>query len=355
MLIIHRAGPRYNISEVNIAKFFRGIAVYLLGTALFFTLFLLAYFFVFSRVTANPDQVKSILRNSGAYHKIPEVIYDNSVDSNSTTSASIPLKSPLVRQAALDSFNPDFVQKNIENVIDGTYDWLGGQSNEPKFEVNLKEVKDNFAKSLSESASRRLKDLPVCSAKQMQKIKEIDAFSSPCLLPGTDVNKLKKQVLAAAKGSDNFLKETKISPSTFKDSDGQPVFDNYPDIPQAYQLGVKMPYILAVLCILMIAGLVFMHDKREEGLTQAGKLLAAAGVLIAFIPFLINHLANGILRSGPDDKVVAELAMPIVHEFAKTAGKFYFIAAAIYILLAAAAFYLAWKISENKTAKKGKN
>lgn len=328
--------------------FFRGTAAYLLATALFFMLFILAYFLVFYQVTANPARVKQALKDSGVYERIPAVIYDNSVDSNSTTSASIPLKSPVVRQAAIDTFNPVFVQKSAENLIDGTYGWLDGQTNAPQFTIDLKAAKDNFARVLSE----RLGKLPKCSAEQQAKIKKFDAFSSTCLPAGIDVAAAKKEVVKETANSDNFLKETKIDASTFKDSDGKPVFDNYSEVPKTYQAALRIPYIAGAICLLLGAGVVYASKTRREGLKKLSKLLVISGFFVALVPIAVSHLIENILKSSADDKIASELIGPVVSELSRTTSKVYFAVGAIYVLLAVAVFVLLDKIKPAKPVKK---
>lgn len=324
------------------------MTTYLLSTFLFFMLFILAYFLAFARVTANPAQVKHALAQSGVYKDIPAIIYDNSVDSGATTSASIPLKSSVVRQAAIDTFSPAFVQKSVESVIEGTYGWLDGETNAPQFTIDLKTAKDDFAKSLSD----RLSKLPKCTAKEQARMKQFDPYASACLPAGTDVRALKKEIYKETANSDNFLKETKIDASTIKDSDGKPLFDSYSDIPKTYQTALKIPYLAALACLLLSTGLVFASRTKKEGAEKVGKILVISGFFVVLVPIAVSHLIGSLLKSSGNDKVASDIVGPIVSELSKATSKVYFVTGAIYVLLAIAIFMLADKLEPKPAVKK---
>lgn len=324
--------------------------MYILGTFLFFSLALLAYFLVFTQVTANPDKVKKILADSGVYQKVPSVIFDDSVDSGSTSSASIPLKDTGVRDVALETFTPGFVQKNVENLLDGTYDWLRGSTASPDFSLDLKEAKQQFAVNLGKLAAARLKRLPVCPDPQP---KEVDPLTTPCRPAGADIKALQKQVRVTAANSDNFLKETKIDASTLKNGDGQPLFDKSSKLPEAYQKALRLPYLTGLVCLLLGGAIILISRTRHDGLKRLGKLLLISGVFVILAPFAINHLITSALQASPDDNVAAKLLVPVIQELNRVTSKVYFVVGAVYILLAAAAFLAVRKLPE-QTAKPAK-
>lgn len=333
-------------------KISRAIAAYLLGTFLFFALFLTAYSLVFRQITASPDRVKQILSDSGVYSKIPGVIYDNSVDSGGTSSASIPLKDSVVRQAALDTFDPSFVQKSFESIIDGTYGWLKGQTDQPEFSIDLKKEKELFAKNLAEQTGERLKSLPACSPSQLKKIKAIDPYELACLPPGLDISAVKKEVRSTAANSDNLLKQTKIDPTTIKDSAGKPMYLNYADLPKSYENALKLPYLAVSLCLLLGAGVVFIRKDRREGLHKLGQILLVSGFFVALAPMAINHLVGSVLNSSSDDQIISQIVKPVAGELGKAASKVYLVVGAVYVLLATAIYIITERSKPAKTAKK---
>lgn len=315
-------------------KIFRSGGLYILGTALLFCLISLAYFSVFARVTANPAKVKQILNDSGVYAKVPQVIYDDAVQSEATASSTLPLEDSGVRQAALNTFDAGFVQNSAESVINGTYAWLEGDISQPQFEVNVKEVKDKFAAAVSEQAGQRAAGLPVCTASQLREINTSNLLSIECRPPGLSVEALKTQFQNEVAASDEFLKDAQVTPETFKDQNGQSVFINRPDIPQAFQLFKTLPYILALLAAAIAAGVLFLSPSRREGLLKLAKILGIAGVFTLLIPLAMNILADMLFGSAASS-VAAEIAGPIVRGFNGAADGIYYFIGGVYLVLAA--------------------
>lgn len=321
-------------------------------TALFASLFLLAYFLVFYQVTANPGRIKRILSDSGVYQQVPSVVYDNVLKSESKHGQDIPLKSPVVRQTALATFTPDFVQTNVENSIDGVYGWLAGKTSQPQFNIDLKGAKGRFARSLSNNIGK----LPKCSLSQQAKIKaeNFDAFSSPCVPPGVDIAAIKKKILGTAAKSDELVKQDKISPITIKDKDGKPVFDNYKEIPRAYQLSVKLPYLFGVFCLILAAGLVLASQTKRDGFRKLGKVLAVAGVFVAVLPIGLSYAINKLLQTVPDSEAYKQLLLPVAHELIKANSQVYITTGVAYILIAVVIFIILKEMPVKLPSKAGK-
>lgn len=328
-----------------------------MGVSLFFLLFALSYFLVFSQVTAKPEKIKQVLRDSGVYQKIPAVLYDSSVDSTRAAepASTIPLKNPAVRQAVIDTFDAGFVQRNAETALDGAYAWLEGKTSEPKFKIDLKDAKDRFAKSLSKQTGERLEGLPPCTAEQLRKVRDIDPFDLPCLPPGTDIAALKKEVLESAASSDDLLEETVFTPASFKDENEKPLFDSYPGVPEGFQLFKRLPYILAVICAVIGAGIIFASTTKREGAKRLAKLLLVAGIFVSLAPIAINRIAGAILSNAPGDAVAAELVAPIIEELNQATSKVYFTTGAVYVLLAAGAYLIYRKTAPKAVATERKN
>ena len=324
-----------------------------MGVGLLFLLIITAYFMVFAQVTANPDKVKRLLADSGLYEKMPAVIYDDAVKSESTASSSIPLKDQEVRQTALEVFNPGFVQQNIETVIDGAYGWLEGETDHPEFSVDIQDAKSQFAASVSEKLGKRLQALPPCTMSQLRQISNTDdLFSLQCLPPGSDITSMKSQFSNSVANSEEFLKETKITPDTFKDETGQSLFDSGKDIPQTYQLSKKLPYILAVIIIIISALIIFISASRREGIIKLIKTFLIAGVFVLLIPLVLNNLADILLGASADNDVTSQLAKPIINAFNAEAAKIYYVMGGLYALIAGAGYLVLRRFYPEKKEKR---
>src|SRR5476649_1346393 len=95
------------------------------------------------------------------------------------------LTNPIVKSAADATFTPQFVQKNTEQVLDGTYDWLDGKTPVPDFQIDLTSTKIAFANNVAAAVQKQLAGLPVCTAAQTQALAaNFDALSATCLPKG---------------------------------------------------------------------------------------------------------------------------------------------------------------------------
>lgn len=326
-----------------------------MGVGLLFLLIITAYLMVFAQVTTNPDKMKRLLGDSGLYEKMPAVIYDDAVKSESTVSASIPLKDQEVRQAALEVFNPGFVQQNIETVIDSTYSWLEGKTDQPEFSIDIQDAKNQFATSVSDKLEKRLQALPPCTLSQLRQIENTDdLFSLQCLPPGSDIASMKSQFSSSVANSDEFLKETKINPDTFKDENSQSLFDTSQDIPQTYQFSKKLPYILMVVIAVISTLIVFISTSRREGIIKLIKTFLIAGMFVLLIPLVLNSLADILLGASANNDVTAQLAKPIINAFNAEAAKIYYVMGGLYVLLAAAGYLGLRKFYPEKKEEKKK-
>lgn len=300
----------------------------------------LAYFIAFSQVTAKPDAVKNILDKSGVYQKTTQAVYDQSLRSaGSDPKADIPLKSPIVRQAALDAFTPQFVRHNVESAIDGVYGWLQGDKDQPGFKIEIGSAKKRFADSLSSRVAKRLKKLPVCSSEQMQAHPQINPYTTACLPPGTDVNAYIKDIRRVA-ASDKFLKDIDFSPSSLKDNGGNQLVGDASKLPEAYQAALNLPFVLSGLVIVMGAGIVYISRTRSEGLKKLSLTLGIAGIFTVMIPFGFRTVTDSYLKTASGNEVLSELAGPVLKEFNKTTAKVYYVTGGAYLGLSVAAFYV---------------
>lgn len=337
-------------------KFFKGALVYILDAMLIMVLVLLAYFTVFTTVTANPAQVKKIIDESGVYSKITPVLYDKYVrearsGAGEIRTEGLPLDNETVKNAATSVFSGDFIKQNLEAAIDGTYLWLNGDLAAPSFSINLAEAKNRFAGHIAEHAGARAETLPLCTPQQLREVRGTDLLSLPCRPAGTNIAALKAEFIDSINKDDGFLKDTVISPQTLKDKNGQEIFADYKKIPETFQALKNLPYILGILAALISMSIVLLNDSRREGLKKLIKFFVIGGALVILIPLGISSLVDSLLSDPATDAVVKELISPLANRFIDTADKVYYTVGVIYLLIAGAIF-LAYKRMRTPAATK---
>lgn len=78
--------------------------------------------------------------------------------------------SPAAIQSALNAtFTPDFVQAQVESIVDNAYDWTESKTPEFTFSIPIDQKRDTFIQQLSKAIEPQIGALPVCqSARQTQ-------------------------------------------------------------------------------------------------------------------------------------------------------------------------------------------
>lgn len=334
---------------MNAKKFVKSILVYILDTALVLILVLLAYFMVFSTVTARPSEVKRIIDESGVYQKITPVLYDKFAqegmnENQGVQSQTLPLENEAVKSAALSVFSPDYIKQQLETVIDGTYQWLDGTTTEPSFTIDLADAKNRLAEQIANQAATRAETLPVCTAQQLREVRDTNLLSLPCRPLGANIAALKTEFINSVNSDENFLKNTTISPATIKDERGNKVFQDYQNVPDTFQTLKKLPYILGALAILISTGIVLLNENRREGLKKLVKFFVIGGVFVILIPLGISSIIDSLLNEQSGDTVIRELLVPLAKKFIDTADRVYYTFGVIYLLIAGVMFLVYKKL-----------
>ncbi len=337
---------------MGIDKLLKKVVLYFLDAAMILLLLLLAYFMVFTTITASSDKVKQIIGNSGVYSQITPVIYDSYTDSGSSAKATtegLPLQDQKVGDAANQVFDPEFVRTNIETVVDGVYDWLGGKSAEPSFNVDLSSAKSRFIQQVANQAASRAETLPVCTPAQLRELENTNLLSIPCRTSNADMQALKEDFISSANSNDGFLKDTSISPATLKDENGRSVFEDLKQMPENFQKLKKAPVVIGVLIVLVGTFILMISRSRKEGFNKLAVLLAVGGALVIVFPFGLNIIIDGLLRGGGTDaKLVDNIISPLLHSFMDKASVVYYWLGGIYLALAAISFGIYKKLSGDK-------
>lgn len=319
-------------------KIFRETTLYLLSTGVVIVLLLLSYFIVFTQIGANPEKIKEILSSSGVYQKVPATIYDEAVKSaeaSSPAAADIPLQDPAVRQAALNAFSGDFIQKSAESVVDGTYGWLGGETSQPEFNIDLNGAKNQFAAALADEFGARLENLPVCTVAQLRANPDINLFTATCRPPGANVAELKAEILNTVANSEEFVEQTQLTPATLKDEQGKPIFDNLANAPEAYKLSKKIPYILGLIAFLLASAIIYASKSREAGLSKLGKLFVLSGIFVVLAPIGFGFITDAFMNASSNNNVASNLINPVIDEMSRAAASIYYKTGAVYLVVGA--------------------
>lgn len=306
------------------------VFAYLLAISLLF----LATSAVFSYLAAKPNKVKDVLSDSGVYEKIPGVVYENIKKENQNETSQIDLGDPQVKQAALDSFNPQFFQTSIETALDGTYAWLEGETSRPEFQIDATNARNEFIGKIVDAEADKAVKLPVCTFQRLRQLdpNTVDIFNLECLPPGVSVAAEAEKAKAELANNPDFLGDTKFESQELKNEEGEPVFSNDSNLPDKFQLAKKVPVFLAVLSVLLAAGVYLASIDKRKGLIRIAKILVGVGAITLLAPFFISFTTGKLLPAAADDKMVAEIISPVIREFNAAAAGIYYLVGGILVL-----------------------
>lgn len=256
------------------------------------------------------EVVKGWFYESNFYEQIVDVVLEQAkqseVDNKSIQSvagglADLPIDNPDIQLIAKEAFNGKFLQESVEKVLDGTYSWLDGSSEQLNFTVDLTGPKLQFATGVGSYVTDRLATLPVCAGAQATP--DYDAFTANCrpgYITATQAGDEYKTRLL----SDNFLKNPVLTADNLvvKKADGTSValaeHPNAASLKSAYQQSAQLPLILGIIAVLLSTGILLIDPLRWRSLRRVGYVFNVTGVI-----FLTTFLVLSYLFSNNKDKL----------------------------------------------------
>lgn len=270
-----------------------------------------------------PTRLKSWLESSRVYDTVVESILSSTSElkTNEKQGEQNLLREPAVQKAAKEAFNPQLLQKSSENLIDGVFVWLEGDSEKPNFSIDLTEAKKSFANGIGSYAKERYESLPACKSGQFPDKKD-DILTIKCRIPGYNVNSDVNKLIKEIESSKELLGDPVITADTLTQANKQQqtkdVFEQLSFMPNLYQFAKLAPFIWGALAIGALAIMVFMSSERHRGLKRAGiSMLIASGLI--FISVLLSAKSIKSLETQSDanassSKLAQQTAISLVKE-----------------------------------------
>jgi hypothetical protein len=260
---------------------------------------------------SKPDKVKGWLHESKIYdHFVDTAIEESQKSTNQDSPANdtggLSLGDPGVQNAAKAAFTPVTVENAVNTFLDANYSWLQGKTEKPEFKIDLAQAKAALATNLGAYAEQRATTLPKCT-NFVEAAQNFDALTATCLPPGVTAAMAGKLVQEKVANSQDFLANPVVTQDTLGDQkvsdagqpttrEEQPYYENLSSLPSAYRLATAMPWILAVLTVLIGLGVVLLAPARRRGLRRTAILLASAGAVVLLL-ILISATAFNKLES----------------------------------------------------------
>lgn len=120
----------------------------------------------FSQVITNRDQIKIIATNRATYNVFTEVLTQEKIDSNNQNQPNDSLstiENVAITKLVKKYLTPQNYSRIVVSIVDSTYDWLEGKSEQPEFNINLAPDKSEFQRFIVQVYTERYLALPACS------------------------------------------------------------------------------------------------------------------------------------------------------------------------------------------------
>ncbi|MEK7562000.1 MAG: hypothetical protein AAB541_04025 [Patescibacteria group bacterium] len=316
------------------------LVVFLAGLLPFF-LFSLAIDAGIIKTAGSSAPIKKILADSGIYNTLISGALDQAKTSGGDQGGGVSLTDTAVKQAAENTFTPQFLQQNTEEFLDSIFVWLNGKTPVPDFQIDVTSLKATFAAEAAKVAETKAATLPVCPTGLSGGADSFDVFSATCLPRGLTPAAVATQVQSGIASGEGFIKDPAISADTLKASGSdQSIFaDQLKDAPMAYQRIKKTPFILGILALLTTLGIVFLSPSRIRGLRRAGIVFLVVGFVLLAFAWALNWGINqkALPKLSLDNKVLQEKIRTLVSDITANIDKTYYIFGGAYAALGALA------------------
>jgi hypothetical protein len=256
-----------------------------------FLLFTLAFDYWVINTASHPATIKKIVADSGVYTTFTQSALKQA-DAQAGGRDVVSLVDPAVKNLAMQTLTPQFLQQTSENIIDGIYHWLDGKVAQPDFKIDLASKKADLARLVADHAKQQATQLPLCPrGTPVPDLSTFDVFSATCLPRIVTPDMISNQVEQALLNNKDFLSQPVLTAGTLKDKTGQPLFasDKVKQVPHYYQLAKHTPIILTILAILTLTGIIFLSPTRQQGLHRAGMVLLIIGVIMLVFAYWLGH------------------------------------------------------------------
>lgn len=244
-----------------------------------------------------------------------------------------------ITRAAKEAFPPETLQKNVEAVLDGAYDWLEQKTSTLVFNLDFSLEKKIFIEAMGNEGLTKIASLPACQ--NGESAEEFDPFSATCLPSGASASALMDNFKTEIATSDSVLPDTTLNSSdiTF-DSDGEkkPIDVAFSEAPVWYGLLSSSPIVLTALVVINSALIVLLSKPKKHGFKTLSRFFGVVGVLTVLFGVMNILLKESIVKSAMGnngEKGIAEnILFPVVREVSASIGKWNVIIGGVYVVLA---------------------
>ncbi|MDQ3123185.1 MAG: hypothetical protein M3Q14_00660 [bacterium] len=275
----------------------RKLAVGFLAMVLFGSSLGMAWADVAARTFRNREVVKEWLEESDFYDSITPAVLENVDIPKGENGDHLPIDDPKLQKKLNSVLDEKYLRDNTGTVLDGMYDWLEGNTDQPDFSINLGDTRRKLAAAIGDYAGERAADLPACKSIP----KDTNPLTLTCLPKGTSPKTVAASAEAELLKNKDFLSESTLTAEDLV-GEGQ---ENPADSVNSssgnsarslYKLGGYGNLVLGAIALLSALGIIFLSSSRTIGMRRAGITLISSAVLLG-ITFGLMHVAPNRLNA----------------------------------------------------------
>jgi hypothetical protein len=307
-----------------VMEILRKLFLSFLGAVLSFSLLTLAWAHIGHQTIHNKETVKGWFDKSGFYDQLPDIVLDKAREKGSK---DLPINDPAIQSAVDKALSTGFLKNAVEGVVDGGFSFLNGDTSEPKFSINITNLKQNLGDAVKNYATERAAALPVCTATELTP--DFDPYNATCR-PSFVTPEQAGEVARTQLLSQEFLQKDTLSADDIKlscDSEnqdstcakgaganslatvGQTRVGN--DVRTAFQKSASLPIIAAVVSLLCAVGIIFLSGTKKAGIHRVGVILIVNGVLLLMAFAVMGPIFDAVKTKalGKTSEAAAKLGL----------------------------------------------
>jgi len=220
----------------------------------------------------------------------------------------------VIKNAAEKAYPEQTFRQNIKLLLNSNLNWIKGNTTIPEFNINLINIKNNFADQIGNYYKNQIEQLPLCSQIQLVEVNSALAVNCwpPNVSPSVGSNKIKNQILK----SNIFLNTNNFSSVNAilnKGSNNAPYYHQYSKVAKDYQLSQKLIPYLSIIIIVSILFIYFVHPRRQKGVRSIGWGFIFGGVITYIYKLIIDPYGSKISTNVSNTSSIQAFQKPIDH------------------------------------------
>lgn len=296
------------------------LLIYFVATLFFLTANLYALFAI-----VNPDNIKTALNDNNVYQEIIPAVLDSAEFNEATAqSGDLPIKEPWVREAIQKAFPKADLEQKSDAIIDGTFNWLEGETDRPQFTIDLTANKQQFGQEVGAYAQNRLAGLPRCTTADIPT--EVDAYRITCLPFGADPAVISASLTQQIQSDESFIEDPVISSDDLRPDDPtQDPFEQLKSVQSFYENHDLLMWALPLITLLFAVGGYFLSTDRLLALRRLYRsfFISAVGLLLFFL--FLTFGSDGVLGNIATDPVAKDIFVPVFSSLTDQARNVYLV------------------------------